>query len=69
MAKRPLQKFRDFIDNAVSELDRIPEILEDGKPDKPIVLEFDLHLELDEAVMTEYRRRIKRARRKQRWGF
>jgi hypothetical protein len=69
MADRPLRKFRDFVDNAVAELDRVPGILEEDEPEEPIVLTLDLHLELDPDVMAEYHRRIKRARRKQRWGF
>lgn len=69
MAARPLRKFRDFVDHAVAELDRLNNLLDEGEPDKPIVLTLDLSLELDQDVMAEYKRRIKQARRKQRWGF
>ncbi|HYJ22947.1 MAG TPA: hypothetical protein VEW07_13105 [Solirubrobacterales bacterium] len=69
MVDLPLRKFRDFVDTAVDELDRLHGILEEEEPDEPIVLTLDLHLELDQDVMAEYHRRIKRARRKQRWGF
>lgn len=69
MADRPLRKFREFVDSAVTELDRLHSVIEEEKPDKPITLTLDLYLELDEEIMEEYNRRIKRARRKQRWGF
>lgn len=69
MVGRPLKKFRDFVDNAVGELDRLHGIFEEEEPDEKITLTLDLHLELDQDVMAEYHRRIKRARRKQRWGF
>lgn len=69
MVDRPLRKFRDFVDNAVAELDRLHKLLEEDEPEEPLVLTLDLSLKLDEDVMAEYHRRIKRARRKQRWGF
>ncbi|HEX5928383.1 MAG TPA: hypothetical protein VFY48_03230 [Solirubrobacterales bacterium] len=69
MADRPLRKFRGFVDDAVAKLDRVPAILQQDEPEEPIVLTLDLHLELDADVMAEYHRRIKRAQRKQRWGF
>lgn len=69
MVDRPLRKFREFVDNAVTELDRLHFIIEEGNLDEPIVLNLNLHLELDNEVMDEYHRRMKRARRKQRWGF
>ncbi|HEU4392107.1 MAG TPA: hypothetical protein VFR04_00570 [Solirubrobacterales bacterium] len=69
MVDRPLRKFRDFVDNAVIELDRVHKILDEGEPAEPIVLTLDLQLELDQEVMAEYHRRIKKAQRKQRWGF
>jgi hypothetical protein len=69
VADRPLRKFRHFIDNAVTELDRLHKILGEDEPDEPIKLTLDLKLELDPDVMAEYNQRIKQARRKQRWGF
>jgi hypothetical protein len=69
MVGRPLRKFRDFVDSAVDELDRLHKVLSEEEPDEPIVLTLDLSLELDQEVMAEYHRRIKRARRIQRWGF
>jgi len=69
MADRPLHEFREFVDDAVSQLDQIPAVLSGGDRQEPFVIELDLHLALDQEVMAEYHRRMKRARRKQRWGF
>lgn len=69
MADRPLRKFREFVDYAVAELDRLHQLFEEDEPDEPILLTLDLSLEVDQDVMDEYHRRIKRARRRQRWGF
>lgn len=69
MADRPVLEFREFVDNAVSQLDQVPDILSGGERDEPFVIELDLSISLDQQVMAEYHRRMKRARRKLRWGF
>lgn len=70
MADRPLEIFRDFVDRAVREMDALPERLRNVDEDgELVVVSLDLTLDADQQVMDEFNRRMKRAHRKQRWGF
>ena len=70
MPDRALSEFRDFVDRVVREMDEVPKRLVDAEEtDEPMVIGLDLRLELDDQVMAEFHRRMKRARRKVKWGF
>ncbi|MGD9736089.1 MAG: hypothetical protein AB7V58_10855 [Solirubrobacterales bacterium] len=70
MADQPVSEFRDFVDLVVREIDRVPAFVEghqDG--DDPLRIDLTLTISLDQEIMDEFHRRLKRARRKIRWGF
>jgi hypothetical protein len=70
MPKRPISEFRDFVDRVVREMDQLPKKVDELKEkDEPTVMTLDLNLELDDRVMEEFHRRMKRAHRKVKWGF
>jgi hypothetical protein len=70
MADQPLSEFREFVDVAVREIDRVPAFIaghRDG--DGPLSIDLTLTISLDQAIMDEFHRRLKQARQKMRWGF
>ncbi len=70
MADQPLDEIHTFIDDAVREIDRMPTYLETRKDgDPPLQIDLILKLTLDEELSAEFHRRLKRARRKLRWGL
>lgn len=67
---RALSEFRHFVDRVVREMDELPDWeAESEETDEPMVFHLDLRLELDDQVMAEFNRRMKRARRRVKWGF
>jgi hypothetical protein len=70
MADQPLDEIHVFIDDAVREIDRVPTYLETRtEGDEPLQIDLALKLTMDEELSAEFHRRLKRARRKLRWGF
>jgi hypothetical protein len=70
MADQPLSEIRGFIDDVVRGIDQVPAYLDNHKEgDPPLRLDLILKLTKDEDVGAEFQRRIKRARRKLRWGI
>ncbi len=70
MANQPLDEIHAFIDDAVREIDRVPTYLETRtEGDQPLQIDLVLKLTMDEALSAEFHRRLKRARRKLRWGL
>lgn len=70
MADQPILECREFIENVVREIDRVPGFLaDDSDEDKVLEIELALRLTADERVSAEFHRRMRRARRKIRWGF
>lgn len=70
MADQPLIEVREFVDSVVREIDRVPAFLA-SEPivDEPLTIELTLKLTVDENVSDEFHRRLKRAKRKIRWGI
>ena len=70
MPDRALGEFRDFVDRVVREMDGVPAKVDELKDeDEPLFIGLDLTLDLDDQLMEEFHRRMKRARRKVKWGF
>ncbi len=69
-ADQPLLEIREFVDTAVREIDRVPIFVANhAEDDKPLEINLELKLTTDEEVSAEFHRRLKRAKRKIRWGF
>jgi hypothetical protein len=70
MADQPLREVREFVDTAVREFDRIPAfVARHTEGDVPLEIQLELKITMDEEVSAEFHRRLKRAKRKLRWGF
>lgn len=70
MADRPLLEVREFVDNVVREVDRVPSFVANhGEGEEPLTIELELKLTIDDEVSAEFHRRLKRAKRRVRWGF
>ena len=70
MPERAIAEFRDFVDRVIGEMDELPKRLDQiSEEEEPIVIGLDLTLALDDEVTAEFHRRMKRARRKVRWGI
>lgn len=70
MADQPLLEVREFVDNAVREMDRVPSFAAShSEEEEPLTIELELKLTIDEDVSAEFHHRLKRAKRKLRWGF
>jgi TIR domain len=59
----PISQIRDFIDNYVSEAERLPEKLA-SDDDTPITMTFELVLSIDDRTVAESNRELKRLRRR-----
>src|SRR6266508_4301875 len=62
-ADMPAKQIRDFIDQHVATLERLPELLAEPG-DEPIDLTFVLELDIDRRIIAEYNREFKRLRRR-----
>lgn len=70
MVDQPLLEVREFVDAAVREIDRIPAFMAShAEDDDPLKITLALNITMDEEVSAEFHRRLKRAKRKIRWGF
>jgi hypothetical protein len=70
LATQPLQQFRSFFEVTVREIDRVPAFMAgDPSPDAPLKITLSLDMGVDDKLMAEYHRRIKRAHRKVKWGL
>ncbi len=70
MADQPLLEFREFVDTAVRETDRVPAfVASHSEDDEPLEIRLALVIMVDDEVSAEFHRRLKRAKRKLRWGF
>lgn len=68
--KGSISQVRTFVERLCADLDRALEESERGKEDgPPLVIEADLTLEIDPAVISEFDKELKRAKRKLRWGL
>ncbi len=64
----PIVEIREFMDQIITAMERLPEQLaEDG--DTPITLTFSLILTIDDKIVREYGRELKRLRRRRFWGL
>jgi TIR domain len=64
----PIAEIREFIDQIITATERLPEqVAEDG--DTPITLTFTLTLSIDDKVVREYGRELRRVRRRKFWGL
>jgi hypothetical protein len=67
---QPLLEVREFVDTAVREIDRVPSFIANHtEDDGPLKIDLALTLTTDEEVSAEFHRRLKRAKRRIRWGF
>jgi hypothetical protein len=69
-ADQPLVEIREFVDTVVREIDRIPAFVASRtEDDEPLEINLELKLTTDQEVSAEFHHRLKRAKRKIRWGF
>jgi hypothetical protein len=64
----PTVEIREFIDQIITATERLPEQLA-GEVDTPITLTFSLTLTVDDNLVREYSRELKRLERRRFWGL
>jgi hypothetical protein len=60
---RPAEDIRQFIDQYVAEVEGFPEMLAKS-PDEPIMIQMTLSFTLDDRILAEYQKELRRARRR-----
>jgi hypothetical protein len=64
---KPIQQTRDFVDQCVVEVDRIPDRLAETN-DRPIHISLELVISVDRHIESEYKRELRRLKRRSFFG-